>query len=93
MPNASTVGPAPEITAATSAARSASTNPSELLIAGRRYSWWSRSSVAASSWSGTLRHRGHQQRCAARVQSCIAVRDHIGQQSSSDPGRQRVAEG
>ena len=39
LANASTVGPAPEITAGTPSARSASTRASESGIAARRWSW------------------------------------------------------
>jgi hypothetical protein len=48
------VGPAPEITAGIPSARSRSTSAALSGIAGARYSWCSRSSVAGSSSSGRL---------------------------------------
>ena len=85
--SASTVGPAPEITAGSPAARSAATSAAAAGIAGARYGWCSRSSVAGSSTLAARRSGAATSRAApAGVERRVGVRDR-GRQQPRGPAR------
>ena len=90
--NASTVGPAPDTTAATPSARSASTRASDSGIAGRAVApgAGSRGWPVSSCSGATAPARRRAARCARRWRRRRACGTVVGQQAPGDLGRQRV---